>query len=94
MKSSGAALVNEDVKSLVPDENKVVTASGKELKYDYLVVAAGMKTDWGAMPGLRENLGKSGVVSNYEGACRSEQPHVPGTFAANTEHDIGQLHPY
>jgi sulfide:quinone oxidoreductase len=51
-----------------PDNNRVVLEGGRELEYDYLVVAAGIRSDWDAVPGVREGLDRpeSGVVSVYD----------------------------
>nr|BAA22793.1 Cad1 protein [Schizosaccharomyces pombe] len=46
----------EFVKSLSPRENKIVTQSGQEISYDYLVMAAGIYTDFGRIKGLTEAL--------------------------------------
>ncbi|CAA21882.1 sulfide-quinone oxidoreductase [Schizosaccharomyces pombe] len=46
----------EFVKSLHPRENKIVTQSGQEISYDYLVMAAGIYTDFGRIKGLTEAL--------------------------------------
>ena len=48
-----------------PDDNSVTLEDGRVLRYDYLVVAAGLKLDWAAIEGLEEALGKNGVTSNY-----------------------------
>ena len=48
-----------------PDDNSVTLENGDVVTYDYLVVAAGFKLDWGAVEGLEETLGKNGVTSNY-----------------------------
>ena len=64
---AGARWVQEDAAALDPTAKKVVTQSGKEVPYDYLVLAAGLTTDWDGIPGLQENLAKNGVVSNYAG---------------------------
>jgi len=48
-----------------PDRNEVVLEDGSRLAYRQLVVAPGLKLDWDAVEGLRENLGKNGVTSNY-----------------------------
>ncbi|MDW8237875.1 MAG: FAD-dependent oxidoreductase [Aquificaceae bacterium] len=39
----GIDFINEDAESINPDENKVKTKSGKEISYDYLVIATGPK---------------------------------------------------
>jgi sulfide:quinone oxidoreductase len=38
---------------------------GKEVQYDYLVVAPGIQLDWDKVKGLKEAIGKDGVCSNY-----------------------------
>lgn len=48
-----------------PDDNAVVLEDGSRLQYQALVVAPGLKLDWGAIDGLQETLGKNGVTSNY-----------------------------
>jgi len=73
VEDAGADLLPENVNKIRPDENKIVTTSGREVQYDYLVVAAGMTTDWTALPGLKENIGKNGVVSNYDGGEATHQ---------------------
>lgn len=64
---SGTNWIQTSVKDFYPEKNQVTTADGKTLEYDYLVVAAGMQTNWDAIPGLLEGLEKedSGVVSVY-----------------------------
>lgn len=51
-----------------PEKNSVTLEDGSSVDYDYLVVAAGMQTDWDAIPGLQDGLEKedSGVVSVYD----------------------------
>lgn len=62
---SGATWIKDSVEEFLPDENAVVTESGKKIGYDFLVVAAGIKLDWEKVKGLPEALGKEGVCSNY-----------------------------
>ncbi|MEZ4608330.1 MAG: FAD/NAD(P)-binding oxidoreductase [Deinococcales bacterium] len=57
--------IRDYAESFDPENNKVALASGKELSYDYLVVAPGIQIDWNKIPGLKESLGKDGVCSNY-----------------------------
>jgi sulfide:quinone oxidoreductase len=57
--------VQDAVTTFQPDENAVITASGKKLHYEYLVVAAGIQIDWHKIKGLKESIGKNGVCSNY-----------------------------
>lgn len=62
---NGAVWVQDAVTTFQPDENVVVTASGKKLHYEYLVVAAGIQINWHEIKGLKESIGKNGVCSNY-----------------------------
>jgi len=48
-----------------PEQNQVILEDGSCLGYRHLVVASGLKLDWGAVEGLRESLGRNGVTSNY-----------------------------
>ncbi len=61
----GATWIQDRVVEFRPEENLVVTADGREVGYDALVVAPGIQINWGAIPGLTESLGKDGVCSNY-----------------------------
>jgi NADPH-dependent 2,4-dienoyl-CoA reductase/sulfur reductase-like enzyme len=61
-----AALLNSSVTKIDPETNSLVTADGKTIKYEYLVVAPGMQIHWNKIPGLLETLGKNGVSSNYD----------------------------
>lgn len=69
----GAAWVRDAVADLDPEENEVVTAGGRKIGYDFLVVAPGIQIDWDAIPGLPETLGRDGVSSiwSYEHADRT-----------------------
>jgi sulfide:quinone oxidoreductase len=48
-----------------PDRNAVVLDGCHVVKYGRLVVAPGLKLDWGGIEGLAETLGRNGVTSNY-----------------------------
>ncbi len=60
-----ATWIRDAVSELRPRDNAVVTASGRELTYDYLVVAPGLQLDWARIPGLKENVGRGAICSNY-----------------------------
>ncbi len=62
---SGAQWIQDKVASFSPDQNKVSLASGQDVTYDFLVVAAGIQIDWSKVPGLAENIGTKGICSNY-----------------------------
>ncbi len=61
----GATWIKDAVAEFYPDQNHVVTRSGKTISYRYMVVATGIKIDWNKIPGLAEGIGKNGVCSNY-----------------------------
>jgi len=63
----GATWIRDAVATIDPVAHLVRTASGQELHYEQLVVAAGLQLDWTAIPGLAASVGKpgTGVVSNY-----------------------------
>lgn len=48
-----------------PEHSRVVLEDGSRVGYRTLVVAPGLKLDWGKVEGLAETLGKNGVTSNY-----------------------------
>jgi sulfide:quinone oxidoreductase len=57
--------IRDRVSSIQPDEKAVVTAGGRVITYDWLVVALGIQIDWTAIPGLAEGIGTRGICSNY-----------------------------
>ncbi len=57
--------IHDAAATVDPENNLVTTASGQTITYDFLVVATGIHIDWDAIPGLREGLGRDGIVSNY-----------------------------
>jgi sulfide:quinone oxidoreductase len=62
---NGAVWIQDAVTEFDPEKNRIKTQSGKEIGYDYLVVAPGLQIDWHKIKGLPESLGKNGVCSNY-----------------------------
>ena len=48
-----------------PELDEVALSDGSVLRYRVLVVAAGLKLDWDAIPGLAAAVGDYGVTSNY-----------------------------
>lgn len=62
----GVQWIQDSVTAIDPEQNTVMTAAKEAVGYDYLVVAAGIRVDWDAIPGLEEGLGKNGVVSNFD----------------------------
>jgi sulfide:quinone oxidoreductase len=61
----GVTWVREAATEFNPDDNSVVTDSGKIIGYDVLVVCPGIQLDWDRIPGVSDTLGRDGVSSNY-----------------------------
>lgn len=61
----GATWIQDAAASFDPERNTVVTAGGRTLTYDYLVVSPGLQINWNAVPGLEEGVGQHGICSNY-----------------------------
>ena len=59
--------ISENVKSFSPTSSSITTTSGRSLTYEALVLSAGLKIDWNAIPGLSKALADptSGVSSIY-----------------------------
>lgn len=60
-----ATWLREYAVSFIPENNTVTTREGNTYTYDYLIVAPGIQLNWTAVKGLKENLGRNGVCSNY-----------------------------
>ncbi len=61
----GVHWIKDAAEGFEPDENVVVTAGGRRVGYDVLVVCPGIQLDWNRTPGLADTLGRDGVSSNY-----------------------------
>ena len=61
----GVTWIKEFAKEIQPVQQSVITTSGKEINYDYLVVSPGIKIDLSLVEGLEEALDKGVVCSNY-----------------------------
>ncbi|MCB9225135.1 MAG: FAD/NAD(P)-binding oxidoreductase [Crocinitomicaceae bacterium] len=62
---AGVNWVKEYADKLDPDNNLVITSSGKEIKYDYLVLSPGLVYDMNMIEGLADAIDKGVVCSNY-----------------------------
>lgn len=64
----GAEWIAESVAEFDPDGNRVVTAAGREVPYDYLIVATGLSLDYAAIAGMDvAAIGRDGLGSVYAG---------------------------
>ena len=61
----GADWIQDYVAELQPEQNCVVTRSGRRITYDFLVIALGIQIDWNKIPGLQEGIGRQQICSNY-----------------------------
>ena len=61
----GADWIQDRVAEVQPDQNSIVTAGGRRITYDFLVVALGIQIDWDKIRGLKEGLGTNQICSNY-----------------------------
>lgn len=62
---SGVNWVKEFADKLVPEENTLITRSGKKVEYDYLILSPGLVMDCSLIEGLQDAIDKGVVCSNY-----------------------------
>ena len=58
---SGVTLMKDKMTDIDADNQKVMTASGKEVSYDYLIVTTGLMLNYGAIEGLEGEITSSGA---------------------------------
>lgn len=62
----GVEWVEEAAAEIDPEGRKVVTASGKSVPYDFLIVATGLELNYGAIEGMEvSRIGQNGLGSVY-----------------------------
>ena len=57
--------IKDAVTVFEPNSNTVVCKSGNKISYDAMVVCPGIQLNWDKISGLKENLGKNQISSNY-----------------------------
>jgi len=62
---AGTTWIKEAVVSFEPHSTSLTLHNDLQIHYEQLVVAPGLTLDWDGIEGLRENLGRNGVTSNY-----------------------------
>lgn len=62
---AGVRWIKSAVAAFEPQSNRLVLEGCRLVQYKQLIVAAGLKLDWNAIPGLAQSLGQHGVTSNY-----------------------------
>jgi sulfide:quinone oxidoreductase len=58
--------IKEAVTEFKPADNTLVTNTGTQYTYYALIVCPGIQLDWQKAKGLKENIGKNSVSSNYD----------------------------
>jgi sulfide:quinone oxidoreductase len=61
----GVHWIKGGVAAFEPEHNAVILDGCRVIKYGRLVVAPGVKLNWGGIEGLVDTLGRNGVTSNY-----------------------------
>lgn len=62
----GMRWVQDYAVEIDPVQQVVCTRNGMRVRYDFLIVAPGIVSDWDKIEGAREALGRNGVSTNYE----------------------------
>lgn len=62
---AGTTWIKQAAVNFEPASNLVILKNGLQISYEQLVVAPGLTLNWGGVEGLKENLGRNGVTSNY-----------------------------
>lgn len=62
----GVRWIQDSVREVLPDRSTVVTESGRQIRYEYLVVAVGARLNWEGIPGLLEAIRRGDASSNYD----------------------------
>ena len=60
-----AKWLRDAVTTFDPEHNRIQTRDGLIVEYEYLIVGAGIQINWDGIKGLKENVGKYGICSNY-----------------------------
>ncbi|MCK8787376.1 bifunctional protein tyrosine phosphatase family protein/NAD(P)/FAD-dependent oxidoreductase [Roseomonas sp. NAR14] len=61
----GVTWIRAAVAAFEPENDAIILDGCRVVTYGKLVVAPGLKLDWGGIEGLAETLGRNGVTSNY-----------------------------
>jgi sulfide:quinone oxidoreductase len=71
LKPKGIAFVHDAAKQVEADASKVITAQGKELPYDHLVIATGPHLSFDEIPGLGPDRGYTACTFTLDHALRT-----------------------
>jgi sulfide:quinone oxidoreductase len=81
---TGADWLQDAVRTVDLEEQSVTTENGDTIRYEYLVLAPGIQLDWDAIPGLKGNVGKYGICSNYAYDTVRTTEETLSTFESGT----------
>ena len=71
---SGVEWLDAMVAEFDPEANRVITDAGQTIPYDYLLVATGLKVDFGAIQGMSPDLiGREGIGCVYDNPDHAER---------------------
>jgi len=62
---AGTTWIKQAAVNFEPESNLVILKNELQISYEQLVVAPGLALNWGSIEGLKENLGRNSVTSNY-----------------------------
>lgn len=62
----GVTWIKEKVISIDPISQNVSLSNNMVVRYDFLVIATGLKLNWEKIEGLGDNLGRNGICSVYQ----------------------------
>jgi sulfide:quinone oxidoreductase len=62
----GVTWIKEKVLSIDPLSQKVSLSHDRTVRYDFLIVATGLRLNWEKIEGLGDHLGKNGICSIYQ----------------------------
>jgi len=80
----GLSWIRETATEIDPERHTVRIKDGRLIGYDFLVVAAGIQTDWKAVKGLPETLGQNNVCSIYDYDCAETTWKMLNSFTGGT----------
>jgi sulfide:quinone oxidoreductase len=80
----GIEWIKDAVKKVNPESNTIETESGRIIRYEVLVVALGLDLNFEKIAGVKETLGRNGVISVYqydqlEAAVKAVESFAGGT---------------
>lgn len=76
----GVTWIKEKVQSVTADSKTVTCSSGKSFTFDSLLIASGLKLDWGKIKGVEGQLGKDGLCSIYDYADAEKTGNMIKSF--------------